>query len=73
MDYSKSEAVMSQRIRRMALKQELAASCKTSLCDFEGCIERRWWFGDHCNWLQSPPHGLDNDEALAFLLNWSND
>ena len=59
--------VIGKKIRRMANRQELTASCKTAIYQSEWYKERRWWFGNLNNKLESPDYGLTDDEALEWL------
>lgn len=45
------------RIRYFARRDDLVAIKR----------RRRWYFADYTNLLVSPEHGLNDDEALAFL------
>lgn len=55
--YSKTEAAMSQRIRRLARSQELVALSRKGL----------WYFADYRRFLRSSENGLTSEEALAWL------
>lgn len=52
-------------IRKLARKHSLIARCKT-ISDWKG-KDRRWWFANENNHLQSPENGIIDEEALEFL------
>lgn len=65
--------IANARIRILAREQNLKATCKTGLATVTDAIpeDRLWYFGDDRNFLQSSEAGLNDEEAIDYLLNRS--
>lgn len=67
----KREAKMANaRIRMLAREQNLKATCKTASDTGAAAIleDRLWFFGDDRQFLHSSEEGLNDEEALDYLL-----
>ncbi len=67
---AKDARIANARIRILAREQGLTATAKCSPEHRETAImgERQWYFGDERNFLQSSDAGLNDKEALDYLL-----